>query len=115
MRAAPVLECAAALLAAGADVNTRQAGSGKAALHWAAERGHEACAQLLLQHGAEVDARTREGWSALFFAARMGHTHVIRLLRGAGARMDMLDTDRDSPRDIAASHGHHAAVRELGL
>ena len=76
---------------------------------------YEALAQLLLEHGAEVDARTREGWSALFFAARMGHTPLIRLLRGAGARMDMLDTDRDSPRDIAASHGHHAAVRELGL
>ena len=48
------------LLAEGADVNAAQ-GDGMSALHWAAERGHAAVADLLLSSGAEVEAKTRIG------------------------------------------------------
>ena len=49
-----------ALLKQGADVNSAQ-GDGMTALHWAAERGDAAMAEMLVYAGANVGAVTRIG------------------------------------------------------
>ena len=50
----------------------------------AAEGGHEAVAQLLLQHGADVRAALRDGRTALMIARANRHVAVARLLREHG-------------------------------
>ncbi len=37
-------------------------------------------AELLLDHGAQVDIQDSYGWSALMYASREGHTEAAKLL-----------------------------------
>ena len=59
--------------------------NGSTALMLAALRGHEAVAQLLLQHGADVAAASNNGSTALMLAAQGGHEAVAQLLLQHGA------------------------------
>lgn len=65
-----------ALLDAGATVNQE----GWAPLHYAAFAGHLEGLKLLLEAGADVNAKAAEGSTPLIMAARDGHTDVIALL-----------------------------------
>jgi ankyrin repeat protein len=58
---------------------------GITALMLAAHGGHEAVAQLLLQHGADVAAASNAGGTALMLAAVGGHVAVAQLLLQHGA------------------------------
>lgn len=95
------VEVAETLLAAGADVNGREAG-GWTALQWAAANGHAAVAGVLIEAGAEVDAANDDGDTPLTLAARRGALGVVRTLLAAGADHEKFDGDGDSPLDIAA-------------
>lgn len=53
---------------------------GKAALHLAAEKGHEDIADLLLSHKAFVNAKTKLGLTPLHLAAQNGSTRLVQLL-----------------------------------
>jgi ankyrin repeat protein len=54
---------------------------GTAALHMAAAQGAEKCARLLIDRGADVDARESSyGGSPLTWAAHFGQQHMIELL-----------------------------------
>lgn len=53
---------------------------GNLPLHWAAWTNAVEIGQLLLEHGAEVDAATRVGASALQYAAAQGHRAFADLL-----------------------------------
>jgi ankyrin repeat protein len=46
----------------------------------AAEKGHEAVVRLLLEKGADLNAKTRDGKTALHLAAEEGHETVVQLL-----------------------------------
>ncbi|KAI9764162.1 MAG: hypothetical protein M1840_008644 [Geoglossum simile] len=46
----------------------------------AAEKGHETVARLLLEKGADLNAKTLDGKTALHLAAENGHVMVVRLL-----------------------------------
>ena len=35
---------------------------------------------MLLDHGALVDSKNRDGWTPLFYAARWGHAKVVKPL-----------------------------------
>jgi len=48
-------------------------------LHWAALKGHEAVAALLLDEGADVEARNRDGETPIDVARRSGRTNVLKL------------------------------------
>ena len=79
------VEVVRSLLTDGADPNTAQ-GDGMTPLHWAAERGHAAVAELLLSAGAAVDGKTRVGsYTPLHLASRGGHGPITRALLDAGA------------------------------
>ncbi len=41
--------------------------------------------QLLIDKGAQLDARTRDGLTPMHTAARSGHTNVVQVLLNAGA------------------------------
>ena len=51
----------------------------------AAAEGHEQIVQLLIDHGANVDAESFDTATALHTATANGHAGVVRLLLGAAA------------------------------
>lgn len=111
------VEVAEALLAAGADVNGREAG-GWTALLWAAANGHADTARLLLGAGAEADAANDDGDTPLTLAARRGALGVVRTLLDGGADAGKYDGEGDTPLDIAADwvgvHLESALLDQIG-
>jgi ankyrin repeat protein len=53
-------------------------------LHWAASSGHKDVAELLLAHGADVNAKNNNDWTPLYYAVSGGHKDVAQLLRQHG-------------------------------
>ena len=79
---APLVE---ALLSAGADPRAATS-TGVTALHFAAGAGVSGAVEMLVRHGAEVDAREPEwGQTPLMFAAAAGRAGTLRALVDAGA------------------------------
>ena len=72
------------LLAAGADVNARDA-DGRTALLAANYVDSVAVVRRLIEAGAKVDAADREGITPLFQAQRQNSRDIVRLLEAAGA------------------------------
>jgi ankyrin repeat protein len=47
-------------------------------LSWAAESGHEATVQLLLEKGADVEAKSHNGRTPLSWTARNRHEAIVQ-------------------------------------
>jgi uncharacterized protein len=58
---------------------------GKTELHWAAETDQAEAARVLLDSGADIEAKTSWGATALDWAATMGSVRVADLLLASGA------------------------------
>ena len=88
----PVMTCAGTgsvaavrlLIAGGADVNAKEPSQHQTALMWAAAEKHPDVVKTLIDHGADLQARTKKGFTALHFAARAGDIETGRLLLAAG-------------------------------
>ena len=91
------------LLAEGADPNVAQ-GDGLTALHVAAQEGNLEIARLLLDAGANVEAKTRiGGYTPLHLAGGGAHAAVVRALLGAGANTGAVTTTTGvTPLHLAA-------------
>ena len=68
--------------------------NGRTALILAAEKGRADCARLLVDAGADKEARDVGGCTALIQAALRGHTVCARLLLDAGADKNAKDSVR---------------------
>ena len=87
------------------------------ALQVAAENGHEAIVQMLIEKGVDVNAAVvrNSGKTAVQAAAGHGHEAIMKLLINAGAAIDA-EAARDSGRtalQAAAENGHEAIVKLL--
>ena len=54
--------------------------AGQTPLHMAAGGGHSAVVQLLLESGADVNAKDRRDQTALDLAQKAGHDEIVELL-----------------------------------
>ena len=75
-----------ALLAAGANLNTKGYGGNWTALMCAATNGHDDTVRALLADGADLNAKTKKGDTALELAIKRGNKEIVRLLKDAGAK-----------------------------
>ncbi|KAH8652933.1 hypothetical protein BGZ61DRAFT_374430, partial [Ilyonectria robusta] len=81
--------------------------------------GHNAVVKLLLDKGADVEAKdknNRYGGTPLWWAAQNGHAAVVKLLLGKGADVEAKDKNNrygGTPLWWAAQNGHEAVVKLL--
>ncbi len=127
------------LLAGGAEVNASEGSRGQNALMWAVTQRHSTVAQMLIDWGADVEARTKlsrqfvltccqenntdgngsiwneqGGFAPLLFAARLGSLDAARLLLAAGAHVDVA-TPGGTTALVVAAHSGHGALAALLL
>jgi ankyrin repeat protein len=81
-------------------------------LHQAVNRGHKDVAELLLAHGADVNARLRvKGQEVpLHLAVAGGHKDVVGLLLAHGADVNAKNNKGGTPLHLAAYLGHKDIV-----
>jgi ankyrin repeat protein len=84
------------------------------ALLWTARYGHEAVVKLLLEKGAELEAKDNYGQTPLLWAAENGHEAVVKLLLEKNAELEAKDDNYgQTPLSWAAANGHEAVVKLL--
>ncbi|CAB1328438.1 unnamed protein product, partial [Coregonus sp. 'balchen'] len=92
---------------------------GVSPLFCAVRQGHWQVAELLLQHGADVNisalltSMDKEGLTPLSWACLKGHKNVVQFLVEKGAVIDHTDKNGRTPLDLAAFYGDAAIVHYL--
>lgn len=82
------------MLAEGADSDLRHGPRAETALHVATRRRRATAVDILLSHGADIDARTAGGKTGYAHAVRRGFDEVASLLVKRGADTALNDADR---------------------
>jgi len=83
------------------------------AFYGACRNGHTAVAALLLERGANVNAKGVFGGTALHWAAINGHEDTVAFLVAHGADLTIRDSKFDSTPEGWAAEGRHDEIREL--
>ena len=79
-----------------------------------AESGHETMMRLFIDNGADLNAKTRNGWCLLHFASRRNQCSLVTLLIEKGADIEAKNNDGMTPLQIAArSRFQHEILRYL--
>ncbi len=99
------------LLDHGASV--RREGSRWSALHYAAFANRPEISRLLLERGAEVNARAPNGSTVLMMAAREGHIDLARQLLAAGADPQASNEVGDTALSWAMRQGHYSLAQAV--
>ena len=86
---------------------------GQTCLQTAAANGHLAICRLLIDKGAQVEAKFSHGWTPLHLAALRGHVEIVRLLCDRGADVEARDNGGRRPLHNSAYNGHITVVKEL--
>lgn len=71
------------------------------ALHYAVENNNLAVVTMLLDSGANIEARRYDSFTPLHLAARRGYGNIIRALMARGADVDARDEHMNTPADLA--------------
>ena len=117
------------LLARGADVNAREQILGETALIWAAAENHPAVIKALVEHGADVNGRSKAmtyprreygdgksgrltvlppgNWTPIMYAARQNAIEAVRALADARADLDLTDPDGTTALVVAIINAHY--------
>ena len=76
----------------------------KTPLHLAALRGNRMCCEVLLAHGADLNAQDDQQSTPLHCAAAYGRLDTCRMLLDKGAWKDVTDCNGETPLDLAISY-----------
>jgi len=79
-------------------------GFGNRPLKVAAVRGDVRAIDILIQAGAEIDARNEDGYTALHHAVSQGHLPAVQRLVELGASLDAVTDDGFTPLQEAEIH-----------
>jgi hypothetical protein len=80
-------------------------------LHEASVSGHLEVSRVLVDHGANVNARQQKHHTPLDLSARNGHLRVVKLLLERGADVHAMNSEGKTPYQASLGSGH----REIGL
>jgi len=94
----------------GADKEATPDVSRNTALIVAADQGHVAVVEYLLEQGCNIEHTNRYGRTALHEAARHGYLEVAQLLMRWGANLNARSNVGDLPIDLAIRYGHDAVA-----
>jgi hypothetical protein len=70
-------------------------------LHFASFLGFSSLTSFLVKHGADLDARDRNGFTPLHFAAISGSSSCVSILTEAGADLAIVNVLGKTPKEIA--------------
>jgi uncharacterized protein len=102
------------LLRNGADVSMAARNAQKVtALHGAVARRDVEIVKMLLEAGADANARQERGFAPLHDAAANGNATLVELLLKHGARAVANADDGKTPADMAAERGHKEIAERL--
>jgi serine/threonine protein kinase/ankyrin repeat protein len=90
-----------ALLAAGAQVDSKDS-RGRTALHRASAEPKPEAVRLLLEHSAKPNERAKDGSTPLIQAVTFGRAAVAQVLIDHGADVNLADSNENTPLMIAA-------------
>ncbi|KAG9354021.1 hypothetical protein JZ751_012145, partial [Albula glossodonta] len=82
-------------------------------LHCAARNGHVRVIEILLDQGAPIQAKTKNGLSPIHMAAQGDHMDCVRQLLQYNAEIDDITLDHLTPLHVAAHCGHHRMAKVL--
>jgi ankyrin repeat protein len=103
-----------ALLTYGAEVNAQSRNAlANAPLHAAAAGRSRESVRILLEHGADANARQHGGWTALHAASQTGDVELVRLLIASGADVQARADNNQNALDLAMTGGHQPVVDVL--
>ena len=88
-----------ALSEPGANIEDRNPGHKKTALHHASQSGRTAIVELLLSNGADIHTRNFYGETPLHSAVWGGNLEVVKLLVEAGSDLDARGNDGKQPTE----------------
>ena len=86
---------------------------GYTALHSAVDKGHVDVVQVLIDAGADIDAKNNMGRSPLFWAWKRGKLDIVKVLVKAGADVCVTDNKGDTCLSLTAANGRTETVRYL--
>ena len=88
-------------LANGVDINAGDSEFGVTALSWAGLLDATEIAEFLVEKGADVNAKSRDGSTPLHSAAFLGHTKIAELLIQKGAEVNPKNYRGETPLDVS--------------
>ncbi|CAH1253040.1 DAPK1 [Branchiostoma lanceolatum] len=102
-------------LQAGVDVNQSLQGYtyGETALHWVSVFGNTEMGKLLIQRGADVEARDKYGNTALHSAISNGKTEIVEMLIQHGADVQAKDKEGHTPLDSVHDQDRRRYLKNL--
>ena len=105
------------LLKKGVNPNERHHLTGDTPLHTAVscEDPDARIVRLLLEHGADPNARDRNGRTPLHYAAIYGHYEIVKLLTDFGADPCARDSSGRTPADCARALAHYYKTKHRGI
>ena len=105
------IDAVEALIADGAKVNVKDYDG--TPLHTAAWCGCTEIVKMLIDAGADVNAKNSYGNTPLDLAVRYGHADVVNLLIDAGADVNAKDLDAWTPLHVASLYGNIKIIKVL--
>jgi ankyrin repeat protein len=84
-------------------------------LHKAVLRNDEKIVKLVIDGGADVNAKKSNDWTPLLLAAKLGNLEVVNALLGKGANVDDKTSSKYqfTPLHLAARNGHNEVIEAL--